>query len=262
MPESFKLKISTPTVELVLNTRRGLAISQLRFPKVDKNWLVGTIEHGGYDNVAYSADFYSGHTLAEVFGGAKITDLNLVEPQITENKEEVLVNAEINTPAGKIKKTYTISKKNPKITIKYEFDMSGNWSTFRTGKVTLNPDVFDKKTLFYECHNGGVYPERFYLKDAEEIPAGPISFSLSARGSLGNTNGKMVIGDKKRKLILENDLAECAALPILNYIPDVDGRPFIRVAYSLAEFDDTRINKPIPPIKTTFSLSLSLSATK
>jgi len=257
MKESYKLKIKTEAVELVLNTRRGLAITELRFPKIDKDWLVGTIPHGSYQNVAYSADLYSGHTLAEVFGGNKLTDLNLVETEVIEKKDLTQVTAMIKLPEGSIKKTFLVYKKEAKIGLQYKFDLTGNWSTFRTGKITLNPDIFDIKSLFYECHNGGNLPEKFFFKNAEEMPAGPISFSLSSRSCLGNTTGRFIIGDKKRKLILENDMSECAALPIIHYVPSVDGRPFIRVVYSLAEFDDTRIGRPTPAIKTSFTLNIS-----
>src|SRR3989344_1873810 len=257
MSNNYKLKITTPTVELVLNTRRGLAITELCFPKIDKGWLVGTILHGSYHNVAYSADFYSGHTLAEVFGGHKLNDLVGVTPAIKEDKEFVEVIVHIKLNEGTIEKIFKVSKNRPQIILQYKFDLKGTWSTFRTGKVTLNPDAFDLKSLYYECHNGGVGAEKFFLKNTKEMSPGPLSFSLSSPGCLGNTTGRLVIGDSKHKLILENDPAECAALPIIHFVSNVDGRSFVRVAYSLCEFDDTRIGRPTAPIRTSFTLSIT-----
>ena len=58
-----------------------------------------------------------------------------------------------------------------------------------TGILTFNPEVFDKDTLFYETHNGGVAIERFMLKGSTVNHSQPVSNLVTASGGLGATEG-------------------------------------------------------------------------
>ena len=150
------LAIREDGVTLVLNCRRGLAIDALSFDALGGDPLCGTLQHGFYDDIHWGADFYTGMTVMESPGRPKLTDLNRVEPTVGRDEHgELMVEGTLPTELGPIAKT--IRAPNASVELTYRLD----WpevpvGSLRLGDITLHPNAFDRATLFYRCHNGGV----------------------------------------------------------------------------------------------------------
>ena len=233
------LTVQTDAVTLVLNTRRGLAIESLSFPGISDRPLVGTLSHGYYDDISLGADFYTGHLVLEPPGAPKVTDLERVEPAVHRTAVGVEVSAEVATDLGLVRKRLRVVEGEPAVELTYEF----NWdhlpaASFRLGYVTLLPDAFDRDTLYYSCHNGGMTAERFDLAGALIDHGRPVSSLVSATGGLGATGGVVEIGDARHAVHVEVDKACSAVIGLLTY-REVWGTFFCRLAFSALELDET-----------------------
>jgi hypothetical protein len=236
------LTIEADSFLLKLNCRRGLAIDGLWFGNKEGPALAGTLPHGYYGNIKYGADWYSGHLVFELLGQPKITDLGVVEPNIEKvNEESFLVKGLIDCPLGSISKQYLINLTEQEITLSYSLA----WDkmppgSLRLGFITINPDLFERETLFYETLNGGLYPERFYLKGSEVDYGRSVSFLVSASSGLGLTDGRITLGDSKRALQVEVEKNKAALIGLITY-SEFDGTYFYRLALSAGEMDETRL---------------------
>ncbi|EKD47806.1 MAG: hypothetical protein ACD_65C00280G0001, partial [uncultured bacterium] len=132
-------------IKLELNCDRGLAINSLIFKKISEKSLIGTLNHGYFDDISLGADFYTGHTIIEIPGKPKITDLSKTDTS--------QLGAVITCEYGTIKKIISISEDS--VNLDYEFDLTDlPMCSFKTGVVTLNPEAFDRKSLYVSCCNG------------------------------------------------------------------------------------------------------------
>jgi len=239
------LKLENDLVQVVLNCRRGLAIDSLVMKNISDKSLLGTLPHGYYQDIALGADFYSGHLVLEAPGQPKITDLSTVEPNTgcAEDGESVLVEGEIATPLGKIRKRLRVSAEG-QLTIEYRLE----WEemppgSLRLAHVTLNPEAFSPGQLYFESHSGGFLPERFSL-GARRIEHGrPVSFLVSASNAMGITNGELSLGDNERTIKVQTRLEQACVVAQVTFIPLV-GSFFYRATFSAAELDETCRNRP------------------
>ncbi|MEK7509966.1 MAG: glycoside hydrolase family 57 [Patescibacteria group bacterium] len=242
--EQNLLTVETASLQIVLNRRRGLAVDSAIFKKVSRKPLVGTLHHGYYEDIHLGADFYTGHTIIEMFGKPKITDLEFVEPEIAEKPRGLEVKGTIKTPLGTIAKIWLIPSHGNWIELSYEFELQDlSPSSFVSGIVTLHPEAFLPKQLFYSCKNGGEFPEVFSLKDVERMEPGPVSFLVSSSSGLGNTAGQLEVGDREKVVRLTTDMATIAAIPRIHFVRMRDTF-FFRVLFSLGEVDDTNASRP------------------
>ena len=233
------LTVRSDSATLVLNLRRGLAIESLAFTGVSDRPLVGTLSHGYYDDVSLAADFYTGHLVLEPPGAPKVTDLERVEPEIRRTAGGVEVSAVVRTALGPVRKRLRLADREPAVELSYEFD----WkelpaASFRLGVVTLLPDAFDGRTLYYSCHNGGDALESFALFGSNVDHGRPVSSLVSASGGLGVTGGVVEIGDAQHAVRIEVHKASSALMGMLNY-REVRDTFFCRVAFSAFELDET-----------------------
>jgi hypothetical protein len=233
------LSIDTGSVYLRLNARRGLAITELRFPILGEKAVCGTLEHGYYDDIGWGADFYSGHLVFEIPGRPKVTDLNPVEPQIEDLEDRVLVTGIVMTDLGPVRKVIVVEKNSPKVGLFYTFDWEDlPLGSLRLGSVTLNPELFTPSSLYYETHNGGFDEERFFLSDAEVDHGSPISFLVSSSQAIGVTEGRVVVGDEHRSLVIDVDRTLSCPIGLVTF-KRVEGSYFFRLTFSLRELDET-----------------------
>lgn len=234
------MTLSHPRLKASLIIRRGLAINELFFPTVHDLPLVRTLPHGYYHDVPLGADYYSGNTKIEIAGKMNVTDLEPAEDiSIQHTAAGTQISVLIKTHAGSIRKKLLFKPSVPSITLSYDFDLSLSGPlSFRTGNVTLNPEAFKRKTLFYRTHNGGIEPETFSLRDAGEIDVRPLNILCSARTALGNTEGLFECGDSTSLVTVRTRMHELAALPMVMYRTTKESY-FFRIMYSLQEFDDT-----------------------
>jgi hypothetical protein len=231
-------------VTVRLNHRRGLAIDQLYFHRVADEFLVGTLHHGYYDDIALGADFYTGHLVLESPGRPKIADLNPVEPEVRWNEtlQRIEVLGVVATPLGSIHKMVFLEGAGI-VGVRYELD----WQTMpigalRLGHITLNPEAFIARQLYFETSNGGDV-ERYQM-DGERIEHGrSVSFLVSSTTALGMTNGAVKIGDGRRALAIDVDKSLAALVGQITYTP-AGNFYFFRVSLSAAELDDTTRERP------------------
>ena len=256
------INVTTSSLNLKLNKRRGLTIDELIFKKISPKPLFKILPHGYYEKISFGADFYTGHTIIEAPAVHKITDLNPATVRGLKNDEFFRVDGDINMNSGKLEKSVMAYHKEPRIDLRFNFILKNHGiSSFRTGIITFNPEAFDQDSLFFRCHNGGENPETFYLKNVESIDIRPASLLISAQNILGNTTGCLEIGDGEKSIFLKNNLADLAALPMIHYIK-MGSTYFLRVLYSLGEIDETSLLRDKADGLAKYQFNLSITAKK
>ncbi|WP_262694977.1 hypothetical protein [Kordiimonas aquimaris] len=248
------LVIEAGSFHLALNCGRGLAIQSFGFGAYQpasagapaKNGLVGTLAHGFYDDIAYGADFYSGHYVCEPAAQAKSTDLVSCEPEISFDKNNHIM---IVGQVADITKTLVIDTRNPHITVNYSANvLPQNHGTFRCGHIKLNPRAFNRETLYYSSKNGGEQHERHSLfanGHLIEVDHGvPVSRLVSATNGLGMTSGVLEIGDDTHFIKLAMKRSHAASVGLVT-AQTVAESFFVRACLTLAETDDTYRDKTL-----------------
>lgn len=246
-----RLEVATAGVDLTLNTRRGLAIEAARFAVLGDRPVLGTLEHGFFDHIHWTADFYSGHTVAEVPGHRRVADLQAVEPVVLQEVGALRVRTEVPTAMGPLGKELVLE--DERLTLSVDFSAWGERpaGSLRTAILTLHPELVDEG-LWIECRNGGL-PERFEVRPPCDHGRGTSPF-VSASAAFGASEGPLVLHTVHGSLALEWDRTLCAALPLLTCV-EVDGRWLTRLSFSLSEMDDThRAGARLPE---RFSLTLT-----
>lgn len=238
------LEINSPHIHLSLMPKRGLAISGFR-PTTDSNPLawIGTIPHGFYEDIAWGADFYSGHLTAEHPGNHKTTDLCAADPHIAYDKEHktLVIKTALTIVGHSIEKIITLHNE-PKITVEYQgIDwLLNNQNVMRCANITLNPALFDANSLSFKTANGGDTPQQHKILDPNGIHHGEaVSMLVSSHTALGVTNEEIVLSDHRREIIIQFDKADAAMMALLHFEP-VGAQYFARCMLSLSEIDDTR----------------------
>ncbi len=252
------LKLENDLVQVVLNCRRGLAIDSLVVKKISHKSLLGTLPHGYYQDIALGADYYSGHLMLETPGQPKITDLSAVEAHIgsAEEDESVIVEGEVATPLGIIRKRIRVSAEG-KLGIEYKLE----WEemppgALRLAHVTLNPEAFHHERLYFESHNGGFLSERFSV-GAKRIEHGrSVSFLVSAGGAMGMTGGEFSLGDEERTVKVQTHPEQACVVAQVAFIP-VAGSFFYRASFSAAELDETCRNRPHVDFPRTLAFTVT-----
>lgn len=258
------LIIKSPDIDLRLNLRRGMTIDELTFPAISNEWLVGSLHHGHFDDISWSADFYSWETVLELPGKPKVTDLESCDPTIEERGGELIITGEINTSLGPIRKTVTI-RSEPKISIAMELTIL--WDeippgSLRMGDLILNPDFFDRNSLFVKTHLGGYQPEIHTYSSNISVEHGkPWSALISSQYCLGVTEGVLEFGDKNTHLILHQDERHHHA-PAMVTCLDVADSYICRIQFSAREIDDTSGAHSIPLGAEGRTYAFTLSALK
>ena len=232
--------IKTPTVEMSILKRKGGSISDLIFPKISKSSLIGFLEHGTFSDTKFSADFYSGHTIAFDRNGNKFTDLTNADVVSEEGdfpiRKKLICNMEL--PFGHLTKIYHAYQKQARLDIKYIFNFKEfRPASFRVGILTVKPGAFDSKSLNYSTHNGGSL-ESFTL-DKESITQDESSDPrLTNQGCLGSTEEILDFGDKNVGITMFSDKSLWYSVPMINY-HSVGKSFFYRISNSVSELDDT-----------------------
>ena len=233
------LDIETPSQYLRLNCCRGLAIESWRDNRLSEQFLIKTLPHGYFDDIHFGADYYTGHFVLEVPGQHKITDLIIGKPQWQIIEGELVVSVEVDTPFGRVRKEILINGLSPEFGIVYHF-LWPNCSNgiLRVGHVTLNPELFQRESLFYRTHNGGKRAETFHLGNSSFNHLAPVTTLVSTSDGLGVTSGLVELGDARHSLLVTVDKCSAALTGHIVYAP-VDRRYFYRLIFSAMEMDDT-----------------------
>ena len=258
--ESRWLHAETDAMKAVFNCRRGLAIDSLVVKSVSGKSLFGTIPHGYYQDITLGADFYSGHLVLETPGHPKVTDLVPIEPEIAEAGDSLVLRGAVATPLGPVHKTVSVS---PEGKVRILFEMQ--WErmplgSLRLGHVTLNPEAFDAGSLFFETHNGGILPDKFFLNqpgiDKHNVEHGrSVSFLVSSSSALGMTGGELRMGDRDRAIVVRTRLDQACVVAQITYLP-VQESFFYRVSFSAEELDETSRERALRDSPSIFEFEI------
>jgi hypothetical protein len=223
---------------LELQPRRGLAIQKLTFNKFGKDWVLGTVPHGYFDDISVAEDFISGYFCFYSASHPNLTDLHPVKPSIFENEHSTTVSCLIDTPLGNVTKEITVYKNRASITTKYRFD----WTelpvgTMRLGNFTFNPMFFDPDSIRFSVHNGGSDIEEFQINNSFDH-AKPASYFVSSSNGVGLTGGSIQFGDRRGGISFDHKPSDNALFGMVNF-QRVDRHPLLRFCYSVREVDET-----------------------
>jgi len=234
--QQFK-KIENSHLQLVLNLSKGCAIHSYKSSDFDDS-IIGTIEHGYFEDIEHGADFFSGHTTIDQLGKHKITDLTNCIPQlITKDKSQIIVTDCISGEV-RFEKKIILNQDTLKFSNRISLPIREK-QIIHPFHFTFNPEAWDKNSLYFATHNGGNEMEIFHINNKVLHHGDNLSFLISARHGLGNTKGIVEIGDRDKTVTFKLDLAKSFLIPFIFY-KNVDGDKFLfRLVYSAQEIDET-----------------------
>ena len=221
---------------------------------INKN-LFGTISQGFYNLVDYDVDFFSGHLIHE-YKNRKDTDINyhFDNYKIKKTNNSIIINCEKNDKRFNLKKKIEICFKDNSLNLEVELKKIMP-RALRLFYITINPECFSKKSLFYATKNGGKYLEYFSLNNIPDFDHGErVSNIVSAKNCLGATDGKLLIGDKDKYLEIELDRTRSAIVPMVQY-KKIKNKFLFRVFFSAGETDDT-LKKSFKNINSKVSIKI------
>ena len=228
-------------VELRLNPRRGLAARAVTFRTWGDNPVLGTLAHGYFDDITLGADFYTGHAVVQRPGCAKQTDLRPIEPRVFRASGDAeAASAESSDGDLRVHKEWLVDADAPMVTLRGGMDLPERRAAeIHPVHLTVVPGVFDAGSLGFAVRNGGRAREVFRFRDGPVHHGEAYSTLITAKGGLGATDGELIIGDDRRRLVLRHDPCVSALMPTVRFVPGRDGRYFLRIRYSAQEIDET-----------------------
>jgi hypothetical protein len=236
------ITVETNTMKCIFNKRKGLAIDKFWAKDISASPLWGTLSHGYYDDIALGADFYSGHLIIEKPGEHKITDLRQCLPQSSLRVGKVIaIRGETNHEGLHMEKEYRIPVDSPCLEIRAKIRIKRELATVHPMHFTIIPTSFDRGSLSFATHNGGNSLETFKIGGNVIHHAQSFSSLVSAKQGLGATEGIVMIGDKKNRLVFWHDQGKSAMIPSIHYLPVGESQYFLRLQYSAQELDETFI---------------------
>jgi hypothetical protein len=230
--------IESRDVSLRLNPRRGNSIVDCTFKSLNNLHLFGTINHGYYNNISLGADFYTGHSVIAPSAKPKISDLELVQPEIISTKSGPIIKSSIETEG--ISLELEISMISQGIIIQKNITLPSRFvGTIHPMHLTLFPEVWDRDSLYFATKNGGNEFESFFVGKEPVRHRGAYSNLISSLHSLGSTSGELIIGDSQKNIRITHDQGIGAVLPGITYVPLEKSNFFCRITYSALETDET-----------------------
>lgn len=220
--------------------------------------LIKTLYQGYYRNPDFNVDFYSGHFVSEFLNKKNITDISerIENPFIRKSDDSLEISNSYNNIKTSIKKKWIFNFDNKKLSLDYSFkNIYSSCENLRHSIFTLNPNIFEKNSLFFATHNGGQKIEKFNFRKYNEINhLKRLSNLVSATTCQGMTEGVFEFGDKNKKLIFEIENKENALIPFVQYFAFKNSY-FCRLVFSSKESDDTTLIKENSKINTRVVIS-------
>lgn len=242
-PDQKVLELDNGKVQVKLDLNRGLAVQSLAFTETGMAPPVGTLAHGYFDDIAFGADFFTGHAVVQFPGQPKLTDLLAcaTETSLIHGPDGALVAwAEIKDRDLKISKKVEVLADSPEVVFSGRLELpSRHPGEIHPFHVTVVPGFFEAASLEYRTHNGGLTEEVFSLDDSSVHHGAPYSSLVSAKGGLGATEGVVKISDGKRTLVVTHDPTVSALVPTVRFEKVRGGEYFLRLRYSAQEVDET-----------------------
>ena len=231
-------------LELIFNLSKGGLIHSYKPYGFEKS-IMGTIEHGYFEDIEYGVDFFTGHTLIEQLGKHKITDLAYSNYKITEKEDSYTLSSDLLVDKIRFENTTIIEKGIITLIKKISLPFRDN-QIIHPFHFTFISDLWDIDSLYFATHNGSNFIETFQINNQDFDHGDNHSFLISAKHGLGNTKGEVIIGDKDKKLVFKTNLKKSFLIPLILY-KIVDGDKFLlRLTYSAQEIDETFRTSQIP----------------
>lgn len=248
--EPRRLLLETPQARCTLDLGRGLAVRAASFyPWLDEP-AVGTLAHGFFDDIALGADFYTGHAVLQRPGQPKRADLVSCGETLRRWRTaagHLVAQAELADGELRVTKQVVVRADVPAIELRGLMTLPERQAgEIHPVHVTVVPPFLDPDRLGYSTRNGGEDPEIFALTGEGVHHGEAYSTLVTAKGGLGATDGRVVIGDRRRRLVLTHDPCVSALVPTVRHIPQPDGRYFLRLRYAAQEIDETFVPAPGP----------------
>ena len=173
------------------------------------------------------------------WGKHKVTDLNNNALMSSTNNNEIFINQAVGEYSFENKLIFYENK----VCIKKQIRIANNEKLIIKPFIfTLNPEAWDRASLYVKTHNGGKFLEKFNMKEYSIDHSNIFSPLISSTNCFGNTNGIFIIGDKDKNITFETQMQHSALLPSIFY--KTDGESFIfRLLFSARALDETRFIK-------------------
>ena len=233
-----RLAVGTDGVRAVLNLRRGLALDSLVLRHAGPEPLLGTLQQEPFDDAGWEGlaahDLFSGHTVLEVPGAARVTDLAPVEPEVEELAHCVSVRARVPTARGPLPKEVRVYAH--RLELCYGFSAWGKRprASLRTGALTLLDGALGDE-LWVSCANGGPRERMRLAPDFDHARGDPQRGSACA--AFGASDGWIAIDDGRIGFEVSWPQEEAAALPLVTCL-HLGERRLVRLQFTLAELDE------------------------
>lgn len=232
--------VESSQIKLALNLSRGMSIRELIFKDVSPEPLVSMLPHGYYDDIAFAADFYSGHAVIEEPGRHKITDLQACEPHLFVGENSIVFNVRLTVSDVVFEKELSYFIDDGAVELCTRIHLSERKvRVIRPMHITFNPKAFERETLFFATHNGGQLLERYDLSTKDVDYFEQLSPLISSKHGLGATEGTVVVGDKEKQFICRHQNSFGYVVPALKISSLDDQNYFLRLQYSAQEIDET-----------------------
>lgn len=244
--EGHRLVLETDGVRAVLNLRRGLALESLVLKSAGAAPLVGTLPYGHFDDIDWTADFYSGHSVLEIAAERRVTDLEAVEPEMHEELHCLRVTARVPSALGELPKEVRLYAH--RVELRFGFSVWGERprGSLRAGALTLLDGGLGRE-LFLTVAQGGPRERLRVVGDCDH--GKPVSALVSASAALGATDGWIALDDGRAGFEVSWPQEEAAPLPLFTH-QTVAGKRFARLQFSLSELDEThRPGAPLPDFR-------------
>ena len=256
LSENNNLIINYKNIKIGFNLIKGLTLDYYYDYQISDRKIIGSLDQGFYFNQNLNVDYFSGHFVSETLNKKKITDVSkiVLKPSIKLFGDNLEISQNFKNSKIIVKKKWSLNLQNKTLSLEYIFKNLNICETLRHSIITINPKCFNKSDLFFSTHNGGNKIETFKINKNQTIDhAKRISHMVSAATCQGMTEGKFIIGDNKKKILINTDNSENAVIPMIQYYPDKYSF-FYRLLFSSKEHDDTSINKQKNTIKTKISI--------
>ena len=243
---------------LKLNLNKGSSID---------SWLIRnkqticTIPFNKYDDINLGADFFSGNALIEPSGQRKISDLKKGVNFQKNNKNSFSLITKIKNENYHFHKKYIYFNKGKNIELFTKISLlKRQREKIRLLSLTFDSKIFDKNTLFYSVNLGGKELETFKLGYNNIDHEKNLNLNISSYQGFAATEGRLIIGDKKNKCLINFDQSLNFLMTQILYKNFPDKKDyFFRINFSAQEIDETfRINTNKYEVFNHFKISWNL----
>lgn len=233
------LSINTPQSKTTLNLLKGGAIQNLSFSQHNFRPTIISKSAGEYDSIKHGVDYFSSLLLAELpLNQKKITDLSQVKPFFHFDEKAIKVFFQQELDFFDLQKVFSISRVSNEVSISYQFrGIKPFIGYLRVGNFILNHD--QRSNIIISSKIGSHLLESFKVNEMIDHQT-PVSTFVSSSSGIPSTDGITEISffGKKNGLRFSYDNEHSYAVPMLKYFY-IGSKTFLRLVYSLREFDDT-----------------------